>query len=123
MNLTKHFSYEELQCPCCGSMEIDMTFLKALEEIRESVGRPFIISSGYRCAEQNFRVGGAITSNHLYGRAVDILTAGWSSEDLHYLMFEFTSVQPEEFSTGVGIYKRHIHFDFRRSPESLWVNL
>ena len=104
-------------------MEIDMTFLKALEEIREAVGRPFIISSGYRCAEQNFRVGGAITSNHLYGRAVDILTAGWSSEDLHYLMFEFTSLQPEEFSTGIGIYKRHIHFDFRRSPESLWVNL
>lgn len=122
-NLTKNFSYEELQCPCCGEMQIEMTFLDTLQEIRDAVGRPFVLSSGYRCKEHNFKIGGASTSRHLYGCAVDILTAGWSSDDLHYLMFELTSVQNEHYDTGIGIYKRHIHFDFRESSESLWVNL
>jgi len=123
LNITKHFSIEELQCPCCGYLEADMTFLEVLEDIREQVGRPFVISSGYRCQEHNFKIGGASTSRHLYGRAVDIVTAGWASDDLHYLMFELTSVHHDEWNTGIGVYKKHIHFDFRESADSLWINL
>ena len=37
---------------------------------------PIIISSGYRSAELNRKVGGSATSNHLTGCAVDIRVAG-----------------------------------------------
>jgi hypothetical protein len=37
---------------------------------------PIIISSGYRSAELNRKVGGSPTSNHLTGCAVDIRVAG-----------------------------------------------
>ena len=39
-------------------------------------GEPIIITSGYRSAELNRKVGGVSTSNHLTGCAVDIRVAG-----------------------------------------------
>lgn len=123
MQITANFSYYELECPCCEQLEIDYRFIQALQEIRDAIGRPIKITSGFRCHKHNMEVGGAITSNHLKGRAVDISTRGWSSEDLHYLVYELTSKQHPDFQTGVGIYKNHIHFDFRESDDSLWVNL
>ena len=39
-------------------------------------GEPIIITSGYRSAELNRKVGGVATSNHLTGCAVDIRVAG-----------------------------------------------
>ena len=123
MQITDNFSYDELQCPCCEQLEIDYRFIKSLQEVRDEIGRPMKINSGFRCAEHNLKVGGPITSNHLKGRAVDICTRGWCSEDLHYLVYELTSKQHPDYQTGIGIYKHHIHFDFRKSNDSLWVNL
>ena len=42
----------------------------------EDTSEPIIISSGYRSPELNKKVGGAPTSNHLTGCAVDIHVAG-----------------------------------------------
>lgn len=99
--------------------------MSALEEIRRSVDRPFKINSGFRCYAHNMNVGGAITSRHMRGMAVDISTVGWSPDDLHYLMFEITSYQDVEnlLSSGMGVYKSWIHFDLRPDKESAWVNL
>ena len=47
-----------------------------LEVLRERVGHPIIINSGYRSPQLNKKVGGAPTSNHLTGCAVDIRTNG-----------------------------------------------
>ena len=43
-----------------------------LQPLREIVG-PINITSGYRCTEVNAIVGGANTSQHLYGQAVDFV--------------------------------------------------
>lgn len=125
MMLTKNFSYDELKCPCCDRLEMDQDFLTALQEIRDTVGRPFDINSAYRCESHNLLVGGAQTSKHRLGMAVDISTIRWSPDDLHYLLFEMTSYHSDshDYNTGVGIYKNHIHFDLRVDQESLWVNL
>lgn len=43
-----------------------------LQPLRDFVG-PINITSGYRCAEVNVIVGGANSSQHLYGQAVDFV--------------------------------------------------
>lgn len=46
--------------------------LKILEPLREHVGGPVRLSSGYRCPALNRAVGGKATSQHLTGEAADI---------------------------------------------------
>lgn len=43
-----------------------------LEPARAEANQPFIITSGFRSAELNKKVGGAKNSYHLYGKAADI---------------------------------------------------
>ena len=49
---------------------------KWLEVLRERVGTPIIINSGYRSPQLNRKIGGAANSNHLTGCAVDIRVLG-----------------------------------------------
>lgn len=50
--------------------------------LREEVGRPFNITSGYRSPEHNARIGGAKQSNHMRCAAVDIADADGSLKKL-----------------------------------------
>lgn len=45
-----------------------------LDPLREAWGKPITVTSGYRCAELNRKVGGTATSHHLKGMAADITT-------------------------------------------------
>ena len=45
---------------------------KVLEPIRVKYGKPIVVSSGFRCAALNRKVGGASTSQHVSGQAADI---------------------------------------------------
>ena len=48
-----------------------------LEVLRNKIGHPIVINSGYRSSQLNRKVGGAPTSNHLTGCAADIRTSGF----------------------------------------------
>lgn len=50
-----------------------------LQSIRNDLGTPVIISSGYRDEEHNIRVGGVRTSQHLNGSACDFVCPGVSN--------------------------------------------
>jgi uncharacterized protein YcbK (DUF882 family) len=52
--------------------KMDADFLALLDECRRRAGVPFVITSSYRDPEHNARVGGAPSSWHLKGRAVDV---------------------------------------------------
>lgn len=45
---------------------------RVLQPLRDRVGHPLRINSGYRCPELNKEVGGAATSQHVKGEAADI---------------------------------------------------
>ena len=66
---------------------------EVLEPLRSFVGKPIIISSGYRCNPLNVKVGGAYASQHTLGEAADIqlpLTSytGWDDNKRHTDMEE-----------------------------------
>ena len=54
---------------------------KVLDPLREAYGAPIIVTSGYRCEKLNKAVGGAASSQHVKGEAVDIRTVSDKPED------------------------------------------
>lgn len=78
-----------------------------LEALRQELGVPFVINSGYRCPAHNKRVGGAQNSFHVQGLAADIaLPKGYTAE-------EFTNICLKHGFTGVGKYSTFVHVDVR----------
>lgn len=53
-----------------------------LDHIRQHVGRPIIITSGYRCPEINKLVGGSNTSQHMKGQAADFYVSGYTPQQM-----------------------------------------
>lgn len=83
MNISKYFSLEELTfsqeaarrgIDNTPTMEIanqlDMT-ANQMDKVRDLLGHPVLVSSGYRCPELNAAVRGSPTSSHMCGEAVD----------------------------------------------------
>lgn len=75
---SRSFSYAEFGCGCrgrypdCARIRVHRELLLGLEEYRDAAGGPVAVVSGYRCDRHNAAVGGASSSQHLYGAAVDL---------------------------------------------------
>ena len=69
---TKNFKVSEFARKHCGENEIDQRVINMAQTIREELGVPVHVNSGYRCAEHNRAVGGAKKSNHMKGLAADL---------------------------------------------------
>lgn len=81
MNLSKNFTLEELTVTSSGlsnvptEMEIEnLTQLanNVLQPLRDMLGKPIKVNSGFRSLAVNKTVGGAATSQHCKGEAADI---------------------------------------------------
>lgn len=123
MRLSRHFVLNELKCSCgkceTTASDIDSNLVYNLEKLRDAFGLPLKINSGYRCEDHNKAVGGAKNSQHKYGKAADISTKHFNSEDkyrLIQLIFRMNTF------TGIGIHRDFIHVDTRKSPKPIvWV--
>ena len=81
--LAPDFKVRELRCrDGSDTVMVDETLTVVLQCIREHLGKPVTITSGYRTAAHNAAVGGAKSSQHLLGRAADIRVQGVSVEDV-----------------------------------------
>lgn len=80
--LSKNFTLEEMVATSHGKLQDtpsgevirNLTFLceRVLQPLRDAVGRPVYVNSGYRSRRLNARVGGVPNSYHLRGLAADI---------------------------------------------------
>lgn len=52
---------------------------KGLEKVRAVLGKPILISSGYRSPALNKAVGGSATSDHMNGDAADFISPGFGT--------------------------------------------
>lgn len=75
--------------------------------IQNVFGKRLTITSGYRDAARNKKVGGATKSAHLRGNAVDISTAGMSKED----QLKLIQIASAVGIGGIGVYDNALHFD------------
>lgn len=66
------FQVKEFACRAADTILIDDELVVLLQCIREHFGKPVTITSGYRTASHNTKVGGSRSSQHLLGRAADI---------------------------------------------------
>ena len=69
---TKNFKVSEFACKHCGKNLIDQRVIDMCQEIRDSLGVPVRINSGYRCEVHNKNVGGVQNSKHTKGFAADL---------------------------------------------------
>lgn len=88
MKLTEHFTLDEMTLSETAARRglnntpgpVELANLKrvanVLEQIRALVGKPVIVSSGYRSPAVNKAVGGSKSSAHMKGLAADINVPG-----------------------------------------------
>lgn len=62
-------------------VNLEKLIANVLQPLRDKYGKPIIVDSGYRCPKLNQAVGGAKTSQHLYGQAADIHSVSDSVKD------------------------------------------
>lgn len=95
MRLGKYFTLEELTTSQTAtrrglSNDPDKTSLANMRELvehvldplREALGRPVLISSGYRAPAVNKAIGGAAHSQHTMGQAADFIVPGMTPDEV-----------------------------------------
>lgn len=73
LRVSKNFSLDEFESPDTREVILNARGLKLLQALRDDVGLPIMITSGYRTAGHNSVIGGAKYSFHMKGEAWDII--------------------------------------------------
>lgn len=111
----KHFTKDEFKCRCGCGIKMDREFVLRLDSLRERLGSVLIVTSGYRCAEYNKKIGGSPNSKHIQGLAVDLKVN--SSTHRYKILKEAFQMN---FS-GVGHGSTFIHLDDRTNGTVSWT--
>ena len=84
-----------------------------LQVLRDYLGEPVRITSGYRSPAHNRKVGGAKNSMHLYGKAADISVKSKSPKELKDIVEKLIKEKKLAFG-GIGLYSGWLHVDIRK---------
>lgn len=114
--LTADFFDDEFWSPDKNFAKMEPEFMLKLQKLRSTLGVAFTVSSGYRTAEFNARIGGAKESLHLTGQAADIEHIGWDGATK--LKFLGTAIA---MGFSIGVYRKHFHVDTRTGVKVLWI--
>ncbi len=123
--MTKNFLVSEFECKgnlkdckCKISADIKNNMIKLADQLqilRDKVGKPIKINSGYRCPSYNDDIiKGAKHSQHKLGKAADIVIDGMSANEVHKLVCEMVELK-ELYFGGIGKYKNFTHLDIREN--------
>jgi uncharacterized protein YcbK (DUF882 family) len=109
IKLARHFKVKEFACKDGSQVVfIDDYLYTILDILRDKLGKPVIITSGYRTPGWNAKCGGAKYSYHMRGMAADIRVNGISAKELANKLDE---IVPD--GCGIIVYKSWVHFDVR----------
>ncbi len=99
------FLHGETEMPSTEVLQNLESLAAALQSIRDYFGRQVIITSGYRNAKHNQKVGGTSFSSHMRGLAADILVKGIPPRKVQQHL--------KNWPGGLGCYETHTHVDIR----------
>lgn len=119
------FTLDEFQCNCgCGRADMSHDFIDKLDELRERVGFPLVVTSGYRCPDHNDKVSSTGRSGpHTTGRAADIAIMGHKAHKV------LQQASLGGWFTGIGLKQhgshaaRFMHLDDLEQPNSPRPNI
>lgn len=113
--ISKNFRVREFACKDGSDpVFIDDDLVGVLQQIRDHFGKAVTITSAFRTASHNKKVGGATYSQHCYGKAADIKVSGVApSKVAEYV----ETLMPN--TGGIGRYSTFTHVDVR-STKSRW---
>ena len=119
LKLSENFKVKEFACKDnSDKVLIDIDLIDKLQRLRDYLGKPITITSGYRIDSYNKQCGGADNSYHLKGMAADIYCDGVKPIVIA-LWAEFNGLG------GIGIYlnrdREFVHLDVRPNKYR-WVN-
>ena len=115
--MTKHFNIGEFECNDGSEMPIDVQLNIAelavqLEILRSHFNAPIHINSAYRSLEYNRSIGSNDASQHVLGKAADIVVEGFTPDEVaDAIEFLITAGLIKE--GGVGRYNTFTHYDIR----------
>lgn len=93
-----------------------------LDPLRAMIGRPIIITSGYRSRQINELVGGSKTSQHLTGKAADFHVQGFTPQQMNVvyqtiqMLFDFDQLI---FYPSKNII--HVSWNGDKNRQQSWV--
>jgi lysozyme len=85
------------------------TTAKVLQEARNRLGKPIRITSAYRDAAYNRKIGGVANSTHVKFNALDLVTDKPAA--LYLLLLDLR--REGAFRGGLGLYRSFVHLDSR----------
>ena len=117
MKLTENFNREEFDCADGSEMPVEVQLNIAelavqLEIIRSHFNAPITINSAYRSPEHNRKIGSNDSSQHILGKAADIVVKGVAPDDV-YDAIEFLISEGLVKEGGLGRYNTFTHYDIR----------
>lgn len=108
-----NFSPQEMASKREGELMIDEAAMDKLQKLRNNLGKPLVVTSAYRSAAHNAKVGGAKNSQHRLGKAFDIVMA--NHDPTH-----FESVAKAVGFTGIGHYPKSGFMHIDTGPARRW---
>lgn len=102
LNIDNHIPSEQIKT------SIRILVHNVLQPLRDHIGKPLIINSGYRCKVLNSKLGGSATSQHLKGEAADLRCQNTTE----VLLLAQTVIRYKIPFDQMVLYDRFLHISF-----------
>ncbi len=123
MILTENFNINEFECHDGTGVPWNLVenvqkLANNLQALRDTIGKPIHVVSGYRNTTYNKRIGGAKRSYHMKAMAADIRVNGMTPKAIKAAI-EILITEGKMEQGGIGLYKTFVHYD-NRGRRSRW---
>lgn len=119
MQLTVNFNLNEFSCHDGTPVPAELIpnaqeLANNLQVLRDFIGEPLHINSGYRPEQYNKAIGGKKNSQHLLAKAADITAKSYTPKKLASIIEQLITAKKMK-QGGIGIYPGFVHYDVRGS--------
>ena len=115
--LTENFKLSEFKCKDGTHVPEELfenvqLLCDNLQVLRDHIGKPIRVISGYRSPKYNRRIGGARKSQHMTAKAADIKVSGMTPAEVKSAIVSLIK-DGKMMKGGIGLYKTFTHYDVR----------
>jgi uncharacterized protein YcbK (DUF882 family) len=115
MQLTENFNLVEFACKDGTQVPENLicnvqALAENLQVLRDHLGEPVRLNSGYRTQKYNARIGGAPKSQHLLAKAADITVKSKTPKQVKATIEKLIKAGKMK-DGGIGLYAGFVHYD------------